>query len=382
MLQISSKLPNIGTTIFTTMSALAVENNALNLSQGFPSFNAHPDLLKLVNEAMQKGHNQYAPMPGILALREQIAEKTENTYRVKYDPVHEITITTGATEALYCAITAIVNPGDEVILFEPCYDSYVPSIRLNGGIPKYITLTPDNNFKIDWLLVKKKINSKTKAIIINTPQNPVGTVLTKHDLESLANLVKNTNIMLIADEVYEHITFDSLLHTSLAQIPELWERTFVCCSFGKTFHTTGWKIGYCLAPKELSMEFRKIHQWITFSVNTPIQFALAEFMKNEAHFLELSAFYQQKRDLFLSYLKGSKFKYSPAQGTFFQCLNYENITQENDFELAVRLTKEIKVASIPLSVFYKNLNDYKILRFCFAKDDEMLKIAADRLCML
>ena len=381
-MQIHSKQPHIGTTIFTVMSKLATDLGALNLSQGFPSFNCSPKLIELVNHHMKAGMNQYAPMTGVPALREQIASKTADLYGVSYHPDTEVTVVSGATEALYAAITAVIELGDEVILFEPAYDSYAPSIELNGGIPVYVTLTPENQYCIDWQVVKSKITERTKVIMLNTPHNPTGMMLTQDDLNQLADLVRDTNIFLISDEVYEHILFDGRTHWSLMRHPVLQERTFVCGSFGKTFHTTGWKIGYCLAPKELSAEFRKAHQWITFSTPTPLQYALADFLKEREHYLSLSAFYQAKRDKFLACIAGSRFTYIPAQGSFFQTVSYANITDEPDYDLAIRWTKEIGVASVPVSVFYNQKNDYKILRFCFAKDDELLEQAGERLCKL
>ncbi len=280
---------------------------------------------------------------------------------------------------MYAALTAIVHQGDEVIVFEPNYDSYLPAITLNGGVPVYVTLSPANEYKIDWEVVKTTITSKTRAMIINTPHNPTGVVLGEEDLNQLASLVRDTDILLISDEVYEHILFDGLAHWSLCRHPELKERTFICGSFGKTFHVTGWKVGYCLAPEVLSTEFRKVHQWLTFSTVTPIQYALADFLKDPNNYLSIPAFYEAKRDTFLASLAGSRFRYVPAQGSFFQCLDYSAISEENDFELAVRLTKEIGVASIPISVFYHQKNDFKRLRFCFAKDDETLQEAGRRL---
>jgi methionine transaminase len=381
-MNIISKQPNTGTTIFTVMSKLAADYGALNLSQGFPSFNCSPKLTELVNFYLQKGMNQYAPMAGIQPLREIIAQKNQELYGVSYHPDTEITVVSGATEALYAALTAIVHQGDEVILLEPNYDSYAPVITLNGGTPVYVTLTPENSYQIDWQIVKSKITEGTKAIMLNTPHNPTGTVLSKEDLNQLAEIVRDTNIFLISDEVYEHIIFDGNEHWSLCRHPELRERTFICGSFGKTFHVTGWKVGYCLAPKLLTDEFRKVHQWLTFSVVTPIQYAFADFLKEPANYLSIPDFYETKRNKFLECIKSSRFTYTPAQGSFFQCVNYQKITEENDYDLAVRLTKEIGVATIPVSVFYHQKNDYKILRFCFAKDDETLEKAGERLCML
>jgi methionine transaminase len=381
-MKISSKQPNIGTTIFTVMSKLAADTGALNLSQGFPSFGCSPVLIDLVNKHLKLGHNQYAPMAGVQVLREAIAQKTFDLYGVTYGVDTEITVVSGATEALYAALTALVETGDEVIVFEPAYDSYAPAIALNGGKAVYVTLSPDNDYAIDWATVKAKITDQTKAIMLNTPHNPTGKCLTMSDLDALASILKDTNIFVIADEVYEHILFDGRQHCSIMQHPVLQERAFVCGSFGKTFHITGWKIGYCLAPVALSIEFRKAHQWITFSVPTPLQYALADFLKQPEHYLSLPQFYEQKRDKFLTYLRQSRFEFIPAEGSFFQCVSYKNISDEYDYDLAQRWTKEIGVASIPVSAFYHQKNDHKILRFCFAKDDDMLEKAGERLLMI
>lgn len=378
-----SKLPRVGTTIFTVMSKLASDTGALNLSQGFPSFPADPALLDLVTKAMRANHNQYAPMAGVPVLREAIAQKTADLYGISYDPNTEITVTSGATEALYAAITSVVESRDEVIVFEPAYDSYVPAIELAGGKPVFITLTPPN-YAIDWAEVARKITHRTRLIVINTPHNPTGRVWTTDDLDQLANLIRERDVFVVSDEVYEHITFERSAdagrgHISPMQHPVLQERTFVIGSFGKTFHVTGWKIGYCVAPANLTVEFRKIHQFLTFSVSTPMQYALAEYLQRPERYLSLPAFYQQKRDLFLQAIAGSRFGYVPTEGTFFQNVSYAGITDESDYDLAIRLTEEIGVASIPVSVFYNQKNDYKILRFCFAKDDETLHRAGERL---
>lgn len=379
MINFTSKLPNTGTTIFTIMSNLANEHKALNLSQGFPSYNCHPDLQELVAENIRKGNNQYATMPGVLELREAISEKYNDLWQINYDPATEITITAGATEALYCAFATFVNKGDEIIVIEPCYDLYVPSIEVHGGIArKYIT-NPSNNYAINWDELAQMITPKTRAIVVNSPTNPTSTIFTKNDLNQLASIVRETNILIVSDEAYEHILFDGNEHWSLMRHEELKERTLICGSFGKTYHTTGWKLGFCLANPSLSAEFRKIHQWINFSVNTPIQYAYASFLKQKEQYLNLSDFYQQKRDIFVQNLKSSRFEILPSSGTFFQSLSYKNISNEADFDYAVRLTKEIGVASIPLSVFYSDKLDHKILRFCFAKSEEMLVEAAKRL---
>ncbi|GAB3931647.1 methionine aminotransferase [Larkinella terrae] len=375
---LSSKLPWVGTTIFTVMSKLASDTGAINLSQGFPGFDCSPELVALVEKYMKTGFNQYAPMTGVPVLREALAQKTELLYGVSYHPETEVTVTSGATEALFAAIMAVIRPGDEAIVFEPAYDSYIPAIELNGGIPVLVTLTPPA-YAIDWTEVGRKITDKTRLIVVNTPQNPTGRVWTADDLAQLAALVKDRDIWIVSDEVYEHIRFDGRPHLSLATHPVLQERTFVCGSFGKTFHVTGWKIGYCLAPKELSVEFRKIHQYLTFSTITPVQYALADYLKNPVHYETLPDFYERKRNLFLEILRGSRFQFTPTEGSFFQTVSYRAITDEPDYDLAIRLTKEIGVASIPVSVFYRQKNDYNILRFCFAKDDEVLLQAGERL---
>ena len=383
-----SKLPQVGTTIFTVMSKLAADTGALNLSQGYPNFNTDPVLIELVAKAMRDGHNQYAPMPGVPVLREAIGQKTARCYDVTYNPETEITVTTGATEAIYAAITTVVQPDrsaepDEVIVFEPAYDSYVPAIELSGGKPVFVSLTSpivdSPGLAIDWDLVRGKITERTRLIVVNTPHNPTGYVWSSSDVNELAELVQNHNLFVISDEVYEHIVFDEQRHQSLMQHPLLRERTFIVGSFGKTFHTTGWKIGYCLAPAYLTAEFRKVHQFVTFSVSTPMQYALAEYLQNPAPYEALPAFYQRKRDLFLQSIQHSRFRFVPSEGTFFQNVSYAGITDEPDYDLAIRLTREIGVASIPVSVFYHERTDRKILRFCFAKDDETLSLAGERL---
>ena len=375
---IKSKLPKVGTTIFTTMSALANEHNAINLSQGFPNFEVNEELMSLVNQYMRKGFNQYAPMQGILPLRERIAEKTQELYEAVYSPEKEITITSGGTQAIYTAITAMIREGDEVVIFEPAYDCYAPAILLAGGIPVYVQLKAPE-FTIDWTAVKKMINQKTKMIIINTPHNPGGSLMTAKDMKELEKITSRTEITIISDEVYEHIIFDGHRHESVMRYPKLAERSFVVFSFGKTYHNTGWKMGYCLAPENLMTEFRRVHQFVVFSANTFIQYALADFMKNK-NYLELPAFYQEKRDYFLKLIQGSKFTFTPASGSYFQCLDFSKITQENDYDFAVRLTKESGVASVPVSAFYHKNHDPKLLRFCFAKTNETLERAAEKLC--
>lgn len=376
MRSITSKLPQVGTTIFTTMSALAKEHDAINLSQGFPDFNCDTELTRRVNHYMRKGFNQYAPMAGAMPLREQIAELVEKTYGATYDPVDEITITSGATEALFCAITALIGEGDEVLIIEPAYDSYIPAITLSGGVPVSISMTfPD--YKIDWEHVKKLINGRTKAIILNSPHNPTGAVLTEEDLQQLDKILSSNNIFVISDEVYEHMVFDGLRHESVARYPALAERAFVISSFGKTLHATGWKVGYCLAPKNLTKEFRKIHQYVTFSTSSVFQYAIADYMRDYPEKIaELSAFYQQKRDYFLEQMEGSRFVPIKSSGTYFQLMRYEGITDESDLDFAKRLTTAHGVAAIPVSVFYRFKTDNKVLRFCFAKSEQTLKKAA------
>jgi methionine transaminase len=376
---IRSKLPNVGTTIFTVMSALANEHKAINLSQGFPNFECSPKLVSLINDYMKKGFNQYAPMQGIMPLREVIAEKMQELYEAKYNPEKEINITAGGTEAIYAAITAVINEGDEVIIIEPAYDCYVPAIELSGGIPVYVQLMAPE-YTIDWNEVKKKISHRTRMIMINTPHNPTGAVMTAEDMKELETITTGTDIIILSDEVYEHIIFDGLKHQSVCRFPKLAERSFIVFSFGKTYHATGWKMGYVLAPEKLMAEFRKVHQFIVFTVNTPFQYALADYMKNKNEYLELGAFYQKKRDYFINLIKGSKFTYTPASGSYFQLLDYSKITNEKDTDYAIRLTKEAGVASIPVSVFYHEQVDNKFLRFCFAKTDETLEQAAEKLC--
>jgi methionine aminotransferase len=373
-----SKLPNVGTTIFTRMSRLAEEHQAINLAQGFPEFDSTPELKRLVKKYMNAGKNQYAPMAGIMPLREAISEKVFTSHFKEYNPETEITITSGATEALYTAITAAVRPGDEVLIFEPAYDSYVPAIELNGGIPVFVSLDPQYQF-IDWNKVRSKVNTKTKAVIINTPHNPTGNVWKQSDMQELALLAEKHNLLVISDEVYEHIIFDGRVHTSAASIPALAERTFVCGSFGKTFHITGWKVGYCLAPAALTAEFRKIHQFLVFSVATPFQYAIAEYLKKPEHYARLSAFYQKKRNLFNYAIQDAGFVFKPSEGSFFQNVSYENLSEDKDIVIAERLTTEGGVASIPVSSFYSKKVEYKVLRFCFAKNNDTLLRAAELL---
>ena len=378
---IQSKLPDVGVTIFTVMTQLAIENKAINLSQGFPDFDPDPQLRELVWKYMQAGHNQYAPMQGVPALREKIAAKTEALYGRTYDPVTEITVTAGATEGLFAAITTAVQPGDEVIIIEPAYDAYVPVIELNGGRPVFVKMTfPD--YRVDWAALKKALTPKTRMIILNSPHNPTGSVLSAEDIQSLRDLVAGTDILILSDEVYEHIVFDGQRHESILRYPDLADKSFVISSFGKTYHTTGWKVGYCLAPRELSAEFQKVHQFLTFAVNTPVQLAYAQFLDNREAYLGLAAFYQKKRDLFLSLIENSRFKALPCSGTYFQMLDYSAITDAPDVDFARTMTIEHKVAAIPPSVFYHDQTDARVLRFCFAKTDETLKEAAEKLCKI
>jgi methionine aminotransferase len=380
-MKFQSKLPNLEVTVFSVMTQLAIEHGAINLSQGFPDFDTYPELISLVEKYMREGHNQYAPMQGVMALRERIAEKTYGMYGASYDPATEITITSGATESVFAAICAVVQKDDEVIIFEPAYDAYDPVVRLNGGIPVYVTLKFPG-YDIDWTEVKNAVSSKTKLIILNYPHNPTGAVLSKQDISNLAEIVNGTEIFIVSDEAYEHIIFDGLQHESMSRYPQLAGRSFVICSFGKTYHTTGWKIGYCLAPEALSIELQKIHQYLTFASNTPIQTAYAEFMQNKDLYLGLPGFYQQKRDLFFNLISKSRFNPLPCKGTYYQMLDYSQITNEADFKFAKRLTAEYGVAAIPPSALYHQKEDHKVLRFCFAKKSETLERAAEKLCQV
>ncbi len=378
MIHISSKLPDTKESIFSEMTNLANKTGAVNLSQGFPDFDCDPKLIDMVSKEMKCGNNQYAPMPGVFALREVLAQKIENLYQAIYHPDTEITITAGGTQAIYTALACIINSGDEVIIFEPAYDCYSPAIKAVGGlVVPYELSAPD--FCINWETVSSLITDKTKAIIINSPNNPTGKVFTHDDMQQLIKITENTNIILISDEVYEHIVFNGCKHISVAQYPLLKERSFVTASFGKLFHTTGWKIGYCLAPDYLMKEFRKLHQFMIFSVNTPIQHAFAVYLKDPNVYLQLSDFYQQKRDYFVSILKNTRFKILPVYGSYFQSVSYAAISEESDYAFAQRITKKFGVASIPNSAFYTNGTDHKTLRLCFAKKQETLDKAVDRL---
>ena len=385
-LTIQSKLPNIGTTIFTVMSVLAVEHNAINLGQGFPDYLMSEELIALVNKAMQKGNNQYVHMCGLPALREQVAEKIKGLYHTTINPDTEITVTPGGTYAIYTALTTVLQPGDEVIVFEPAYDSYIPNIEINGAVAVLIPLMfPDHqseSYRIDWDLVKKKISTKTKMIMLNTPHNPTGMVLDANDIEQLRNIVKDTGIFILSDEVYEHLIFDGKKHESLLQYPDLYERSFVCFSFGKVYHCTGWKLGYCVAPPGLMKEFRKVHQFNCFTCNSPVQFALTEFLQRKENYLQLGNFLQQKRDHFKQMMQQTKFKPLASYGSYFQLYSYQDISDEGEKDFAVRLTKEYGVATIPVAAFYKEPCNNKVLRFCFSKMDATLEEAANRLMRL
>ena len=375
-ISISSKLPQVPTSIFAIMSKMANDYGAVNLSQGFPDFPVSEELISLVNKYMTAGLNQYGPMPGVLSLRGAISEKMKFLYGASYDPENEITVTAGATQALFTAIMALIKEGDEVIVFTPAYDSYAPAIELSGGKPIFVQLeTPD--YKINWEMVMKLVNSKTKMIIINSPHNPTGSILEKEDMMALEKITRDNDILILSDEVYEHIIFDNYKHQSVSKFPELAKRSLIVGSFGKTFHATGWKVGFCVGPENLMKEFRKVHQFNVFSVNTPVQYALAEFMQNKENYVRIGGMYEKKRNLFIKSLEGSRFKVLPCHGTYFQLLDYSEITKIPDTEFAEKLTKENKIASIPVSVFYSASIDKKVLRFCFAKTDETIIEAAN-----
>ncbi|UII77524.1 methionine aminotransferase [Flagellimonas sp. HMM57] len=375
MIHTNSKLPNVGTNIFTYIGRLANEHNAVNLSQGFPDFSPDPKLLQLADNALKNGYNQYAPMQGTFTLRETISEKIEKLYGKIYHPESEITITAGATQAIFTSISTFVQQDDEVIILKPAYDCYEPVVELFGGKMVPIQLEgPD--FKLNWDTFKSVIGPKTKMVVINTPHNPTGTIWSESDMLRLQEILKDTNIILLSDEVYEHIVFDGEKHQSAAKFPGLASRSIICSSFGKTFHITGWKVGYCVAPKALMQEFQKVHQFNVFCINHPMQKALTNYLKTPAHYLGLNSFYQAKRDYFLSAIKDSKFKVIPTSGTYFQLLDYSDITMEADTDFAERLIKERQLASIPVSVFNLDGKDDKQLRFCFAKTDAVLDQAA------
>ena len=375
-----SKLPSGGVSIFAVMTRLANEVGAINLSQGFPDFDTSPELIDTVAKYMREGFNQYAPMPGVVALREALSTKIERLYGRRYDPVTEITVTTGATEALFVALTAFVHPGDEVLMFQPAYDSYPPAVILSGGKPVYVTLRyPD--YRIDWDEVRRVVNSRTRVIVVNSPHNPTGMMWSPDDVRELARVLQGTDAVVIADEVYEHIVFDGARHESFARYPEIADRAVVISSFAKTYHTTGWKVGYCAAPAALTREIQSIHQWVTFAVNHPAQMAYADVVRSNPECRDVTTFYQGRRDKFRSLIQGSRFKTMECRGTFFQMLDYSAITDEGDADFALRLTREHGVAAIPISPFLSGGEPAgPVLRFCFAKRDATLERAAERLC--
>ncbi|MEO6583457.1 MAG: methionine aminotransferase [Ferruginibacter sp.] len=379
--QITSKLPATGTTIFTVMSSLAVQHKAINLGQGFPDFMMNDKLMALVNAAMQNGHNQYVHMNGLPALRQTLSEKINFLYKAKVNYDTEITVTPGGTYALYTALTSILQPGDEVIIFEPAYDSYLPAIHLNKAVVVAVPLSFPG-YNIDWDLVKEKISAKTKAIIINTPHNPTGAVLSKDDIEQLRSIVTGTGIFIISDEVYEHLIFDDKQHHSMLMYPDLLARSFVCFSFGKVYHCTGWKLGYCIAPEKFMAEFRKVHQFNCFTCNSPMQFAINEFLQEKEQYLGLGKFAEGKRNYFQQLMSETKFEALPTFGSYFQLYSYANISVESEYDFAVKLTKEVGVATIPVSSFYSSSIDNKVLRFCFVKKEETLEAAVSRLLKL
>jgi methionine aminotransferase len=381
--RIASKLPNVGTTIFTLMSALAAEKNAVNLGQGFPDFDCDPALVDAVTGAMRSGLNQYPPMPGVPGLREAIAQKVQALYGHSYDPASEITVTAGATQGILTSILCCVHAGDEVIVIEPAYDCYVPAIELAGGVPVFVQMSvgPDG-YAVPWDKVAAAVSPKTRLIMVNTPHNPTGSVLQTADLDALAGIVRGTDILILSDEVYEHMVYDGARHESLCRYPELAARSFINSSFGKTYHVTGWKIGYVAAPAALTAEFRKVHQFNVFTVNTPVQYGLASYLADPAPYLDLPAFYQHKRDLFRDGLKNTRFKLLPSQGTYFQCVEYSAISDLPEAEFSQWLTTEIGVAAIPVSAFYNTPKESGIVRFCYAKKDETLRLALDRLARL
>lgn len=373
-MNIVSRLPEVGTSIFTVMSRMALEQGAINLSQGFPDFPVSQELIELIYRNMKAGHNQYAPMPGAPALKKSISEVVAKSFNRPTDPENEVIITAGATESIYSTIAALVNAGDEVIMFDPAYDSYDPSVRLNGGKPVHIKLLPPN-FNINWQEVRSKITPRTKMIIINTPHNPTGSVMSEDDLKSLEKLALEFGLIVLSDEVYERIIFDQKVHQSVLKFPALSSQSVAVFSFGKTFHATGWKVGYTVAPEYLTREIRKAHQFVTFSVNTPVQLALAEYLTNPDNYLHLGVFYQKKRDFFLEQIKGSSFQPITSYGSYFQLLSYEAVSDKKEMEMAEWMTKEKKLAPIPVSAFYHDQADHKLLRFCFAKGEETLEKA-------
>jgi len=373
-----SKLPSVGTTIFTVMSALATEYDAVNLGQGFPDYPMSEELIALVNEAMKKGFNQYVPMQGYMPLREALAQKVQYLYNTIINPDTQITITPGGTYAIYTALTTILQSGDEVIVFEPAYDSYIPNVEVNGAIPVLIDLKfPD--YKIDWGEVRKRITPKTKVIMLNSPHNPTGAVLSEDDINELRSIVVGRDIFICSDEVYEHLIFDNIPHQSILRYPDLLEKSFVCFSFGKVYHCTGWKLGYCISSPQLMHEFRKVHQFNCFSCHTPSQVALSTFLSNKDSYLSLPSFMQKKRDHFINLMQQTKFKLLDSKGSYFICASFDSISDETDKDFSIRITKEYGVTAIPVSVFYKAGTDNKVVRFCFAKKNSTLETAVERL---
>ena len=377
-MHIHSKLPNAGTTIFTVMSTLATEHNAVNLGQGFPDYTMSEELIGHVIEAMKNGFNQYVPMQGYMPLREVLAEKIKYLYQTAVNPATQVTITPGGTYAIYTALTTVLQPGDEVIIFEPAYDSYIPNAEVNGSVPILVELKFPV-YKIDWAEVRKKISPKTKMIMLNSPHNPTGAVLLEEDMNELRSIVKGTNIFICSDEVYEHLIFDDIPHQSILRYPDLLERSFVCFSFGKVYHCTGWKLGYCISSPELMKEFRKVHQFNCFSCHTPSQVGLSKFLKNKESYLSLPLFMQQKRDYFLKLMKETKFGMLESKGSYFICATYDRISNEPDKDFSIRITKEYGVTTIPVSIFYRSGTDNKVVRFCFAKRNETLEAAVEKL---
>jgi methionine aminotransferase len=378
-----SRLPHVGTTVFTRMSQLAIDHGAVNLGQGFPDFACDPALVDLVTDAMRAGHNQYPPMTGLPALRQAIAAKIEATYGHRYDANTEITVTAGASQAIQSAILGVVHPGDEVIVIEPAYDCYAPAIALAGGVVVPVTMRLDaDGYRVEWADVRAAVTPRTRMVVINTPHNPTGTILRQADLDALVAIVQDTQILVLSDEVYEHMVFDGEPHASVARHPALAERAFVVSSFGKTFHVTGWKIGYVAAPAALMVEFRKVHQYNVFCVNAPMQHAIAAYLQDPAPWRDLPAFYQAKRDLFRAGLAASRFTLLPSDGTYFQCVRYDAISDLSEADFAEWLTREIKVAAIPVSAFYSQPKESHVVRFCFAKKDETLQLALERLAQL
>ncbi|MFA6945630.1 MAG: methionine aminotransferase [Pedobacter sp.] len=380
-MHLNSKLPAVGTTIFTIMSQLASQYKAINLSQGFPDYGCSPQLVELVNHYMRSGYNQYAPMAGVYSLRERLSAKQEKLHQAKYDPDTEITITAGGTQALFTSIACVIRPGDEVIIFEPAYDSYAPSVTLFGGKVRPVELSAPE-YLINWEEVRGLISDRTRMIIINTPNNPTARTLGEEDMAELIRITKNTNILILGDEVYEHLVYDGKKHLSISHYPELKERSFITASFGKLLHTTGWKVGYCLAPEWLMKEFRKVHQYEVFSVNSAVQYAISDFLLNECNYLEISNFFQTKKDFFHNLMKETRFDLLPCYGSYFQSAQYSRISDEGDTDLTVRIIKEFGVASIPVSAFYSKGTDHKVLRFCFAKKQETLEKAVIRLAKI